>query len=286
MIYPVDWYRLHDSSPSGAIQIDPSEAKDWNEKGYGIFKTVNSFRGARRNENLVGINAWAIDMDGGDKNAQLERIKSGLVPTLVVETKNGYHVYFAAKDATAKNFKSIMVDRLVPFYKADPRAKDLARILRAPGFLHQKNPAAPFLVKKVWEAKISYFEKDLLAFFPDANEEARTLGSKSMEKCVPGSSSEFWDVVYNMDCMEALQRVSGHECVGFETYEFRSTSRGAFNIFVNGKSSSCWVDAEGRIGSTDNGGPTIAMWINWFHKDWSKTVGYMKEIFKELPWQK
>jgi hypothetical protein len=77
----VQTYRLHDVDPSaygGAVRINRRDAQMWNEKGFGIFHTVQEFRGKRRLENLAHINAWAVDIDKGSKGEMLDRIKLGL----------------------------------------------------------------------------------------------------------------------------------------------------------------------------------------------------------------
>src|SRR3954454_14282930 len=128
-------WALHDSDPKNhpMVRIHPDQAAEYNARGYGIFQTVNEFQGPRRIQNLTRINAWAVDMDDGTKAEQLARIKRGLVPTMVIETKRGYQVYWAAKGAKPEHWNAIVAARLVPYYGADTRARDLARILRMPG---------------------------------------------------------------------------------------------------------------------------------------------------------
>lgn len=280
----VQTYAIHDSNPAkggGAKRINIQEAHDWNKRGYGIFWTVNAFKGSRRIESLTGINAWAIDLDKGTKAEMLSKIEKGLVPTLVVETKSGFHVYWKAKNGTKENWKAIVQNRLVPFYGADRRAKDLARLLRRPGFLHLKDPVNPFLIQKVWQHPVEYSEEEMLGRYPDVI--TPKLQRKIHRMTVKGNPMQggFWERVWNLDCEYALTRLSGTEHVGFETYEFKPNASGTKNIYINGKSSSCWVDHNRRIGSADGGGPTIAQWLNWFHKDYKKTVQIIKEVFPE-----
>jgi predicted metallopeptidase len=280
----VQTYALHDADPSGhggAIRINRASAAEWNAKGFGIFHTVQEFRGKRRLENLVHINAWAVDMDKGTKPEMLERIKRGLTPTMVVETKNGFHVYWKAKDATRETWPHIVQNRLVPYYEADKKAKDLARILRTPGYYHQKDPSDPFLVKRFHYQHVEYSAAELLHFYRDtetAKKQKRLHAKTRKEHPLEGS---FWDRVWGLDCEYALSRLSGTAHVGFETYDFKQNASGTKNIYVNGKSTSSWIDTEGRIGSMDDGGPTIAQWLNWFHKDYRRVVEIIKEVFPE-----
>lgn len=277
-------FKMHETNPKGMFPIEYSEAKKENESGHGIFWSVNSFNGARRIENLVRINAWAVDIDSGTKEEMLVKIKTGLTPTKVVETKRGFHCYFKAMDAQAKHWNSIVLDRLVPFYGADKNARDLARVLRVPGFYHMKDPANPFLIRSVFESRAQYTETDMAYFYPDKQKEKRDAFKKEMKEF--DKSGNIWEEIWRMDCMDALTRLSGHEAIGCETISFKRNSKGTHQILVNGKSTSCWIDEEMRIGSYQNGGPTVLQFVDWYHKNKTKSVGYLKSAFPELSWNK
>jgi hypothetical protein len=281
----VQTYVLHDSDEilkkHGAKRINRRDASEWNAKGYGVFHTVNHFWLNRKKDSLVEINAWCVDIDEGTKPDMIKSIQRGLRPTMLVETKRGFQAYWKSKNGTVKNWNAIQVDRLVPFYGADPNARDLARILRVPGYYHMKDPANPFMVRKIWDVPVEYTESEMLSFYVDlkAAEKARKE-HRRVARANPVAGS-FWDKVWNLDCEYALDRLSGSQYVGSETYSFRPMASGTRNIYVNGKGSSCWIDKEGRIGSLDNGGPTIAQWLNWFHKDYKKVVQIIQEVFPE-----
>lgn len=285
----VQTYVLHDTDPSGhggAKRINLADAESWNQKGYGIFWTINEFYGPRRVENLVYLNAWAVDMDKGSKPEMLQRIeRSPLVPTMVVETKSGYHVYWKAEDATRENWKAIVDNRLIPFFQSDKKAKDMCRILRRPGFYHLKNPSEPFLIKKVSYQHVQYSEQLMLKSYPDL--ETKKIQNKihRQTKKLNPIKGDFWERVWNLDCEYALSKLSGCIHVAEEVYEFKQNSSGTKNIHVNGKSTSCWIDQDGRIGSFEQGGPTIAQWLNWFHKDYVKVIQIIKEVFPECQTQ-
>lgn len=222
----------------------------------------------------------------------LAKIKSGLVPSLVTETKKGYHVYFLARDATVTGYRSILLDRLVPFYNADPKATDLARIARAPGFYHCKDPANKFLVQFIHKHEVRFTEQELCWFYKPSRdalmrESARKefqaqLAKANESKIGESKDMDLWDKIWVLNCEYALLKLSGHQAVGCETYSFRRVSSGNLNILVNNKSTSCWIDKEGRIGSLDRGGPTIYNWVNWYQRSPWKTIQYLREVFPEL----
>lgn len=281
------WYRMHDAEPNGMIDLDPEEAAMWNGQGFGIFATVQRFDGARRKENLAHIRAWAIDMDGGDKPAQLARLELGCKgkppPSSIVETKNGHHVYWYTRGvAHAEHYRAIL-DRLVALFGADKNALDLARVLRVPGYLHLKNPAEPFLVRHLAgfpRRSVAYDEGQMLACFPAVENEAREQHRASRPAA---ETDDLWEAIYALDCLEGLERLSGMGVVGGEHYTFRRVSSGNSNIVVDGKSSSCWVDTAGRIGSKTKGGPTLYQWLRWYGNTPSECVRALREIFPHLP---
>lgn len=273
-------YRMLDENPSGMFRTHPNEAKEWNEKGFGIFLTVNDFSGERRITNLKRVNAWAVDLDTGTKDEMAAKIRSGLTPSLVVETKRGFHCWWVAKDAEAKYWNAIVLDRLVPFYGADKNARDLCRVLRAPGFLHLKDPKDPFLVQEVFRYEVSYSQEQVRRFYPDRFKEDRDETIKRA-KSEAGMTDDFWENVWRLDCMEALQRLSGSDHVGGETYTFRRNTNGNYNIFVNGKGTSCFIDHNFRIGSLSKGGPSIYQWLCWYGIKPGDVASIIKNTFPE-----
>lgn len=302
----MSWYRMSDRSDPGtskaAIPVARDEARSWNtpDKGFGIFATVNSFNGARRKENIVKVNAWAIDIDDGSKTEQHDRLlKSPLVPSLIVETKRGFQAYWVAKDGKPEHWNAIVLERLVPWFGSDKNARDLCRILRVPGFLHLKDPAEPFRVTERWRQAVAYSERQMASEFPwvpdrkaheaslqEAKRAAETSAREHARRAAIAAgmapTETLWEAIWNLDCEDGLNRLSGHWAVGGERYEFRRTARGNLNLFVNGAASSCFLDEQKRIGSMDGGGPTLVQWIRWFKHPWKTVLEVMFEIYPHL----
>jgi len=271
----VHYYRMLDDEKAKCPMILTPE-KDlemWNERNYGIFWAINEFKkGKRVAENLIKINAWAVDIDEGSKEQQLKRISQApLLPSMLIETKNGYHVYWFSRDGSEENYKNIVERRLVYFFNSDIRAKDICRVLRVPNFYHCKDIDNKFLIKLVYKNKLSYYEREMMSFFKPKPIEIK------IQKEQRFIGDDFWSKVSSMDCEVALQKLSGTEAVGMEKTEIKKKQ-----IFVNGKSTSNWIDENGYIGSYDKGGPTIANWIWWYHRDWKVVARLLKEHFPEL----
>jgi hypothetical protein len=292
------FYRMHDAEPCGMISATPDSLEHWNRRGFGIFATVQKFQGPRRIENLVAIQAWAVDLDGGDKAAQRRRLLSSpLIPSSVVETKNGYHAYWYAIDARADRYRAI-VGRLVEYFGGDPNARDLARVLRVPGFLHQKDPADPFLVGHAWgpHREIRYHERQLAQLFPPSHEELEAWAKQETPAddvapsrvVFPADKENFWERAFDIDCMEGLRRLSGSSWVNGERFDFKPQRNGNTNLTVNGKGIAAFIDSTGRIGSGargatgEPGGPSLYRWLRWYGHSKQQCAEILKQAFPEL----
>lgn len=104
-----------------------------NRRGAGVYVTVNETDGkGRKKENIVRARALFQEADRGDEP------ELPLKPQLVVESSPGkYHRYILANNAPLEEFEPVQ-QRLVDDYGSDPNAKDRSRVLRLPGFYHQK----------------------------------------------------------------------------------------------------------------------------------------------------
>lgn len=249
-------YRMYDKHPCGMFEIKQSEAKYWNNKGFGIFWAVNQFNGARKKENIVKVRALICDLDEGTNQEQLKTIaKSPLIPSLLIKTKRGYHLYWFVKDyALECHFEQ--QNAIINFLGGDKGAKDLCRVLRVPGYYHHKQE--PFLVHEVARTNKIYSTKDFDVF-------------PKVEK------KQFVSTTTNGNHKEILQKLSGTHYVKGEVFEFSSFSN-KDQIYINGKLSPCWLDSRGIIGSNTGHGGSIYNFLAYY--GWSKEE--IKNILRNL----
>jgi len=101
----------------------------------GIFWMVNQGDGrGRRAENVIGIRALFVDLDGAPLPGTW-----ALQPHVVVESSpRRYHAYWAVADCPLDRFAPLQ-RALAAKFSGDPAVCDLPRVMRLPGFLHQKN---------------------------------------------------------------------------------------------------------------------------------------------------
>ena len=292
----VQTYALFDSASvdgsekKGMFRIAREHGSEWNKKGYGIFQTVNSFYVHRRKTNVARINAWFIEVDSEDKKVTLQKITSGpLVPTMVVESKRGYHVYWACLDSSfelaIKTWDRIVKRGLVAHYSGDKKASDICRVLRVPNFYHMKDPNDPYLVKKLWDKRVGYTCKEMILAYPDSEHSKQIKKEfKKINKLVTQGNS-FLERVYALPCDLALERLSGDQSVRGELYSFKNNADGTKQIVVDGKNTSCWIDLDNKIGSYENAGPSIVQWLYWYLNDYAKVLETIERIFPECKTQ-
>lgn len=110
-----------------------------NEAGMGVFFMVNDgdLQG-RRAENVTAIAAYFVDLDGASLPDAWP-----LPPTAVIESSPGrYHAYWRVLDAPLATFPHVQ-KHLAVLFGGDEKVHDLPRVMRLPGYLHQKGE--PFL---------------------------------------------------------------------------------------------------------------------------------------------
>lgn len=116
-----------------------------NLAGAGIFVMVNAGdQLSRRAANVKRIRAHFVDLDetGIDPLFEAEEVP----PHIVVESsRNKWHLYWLAEDgASLEDFPAIQ-KALANRFGGDISVSDLPRVMRLPGFFHQKKDQDPFM---------------------------------------------------------------------------------------------------------------------------------------------
>lgn len=122
----------------------PALAKLQQEQA-GVFFMMNEGDGkGRSGANVLRVRAHVLDLDG----APLEpAVKSELPPHIVVESSpKKWHAYWLIEDCPLGEFKARQ-HALAARFKGDMAICDLPRVMRLPGFWHQKD--TPFQTRLV-----------------------------------------------------------------------------------------------------------------------------------------
>ena len=124
-----------------------------NQNRVGIFVMVNAGDGkvldgaktCRTRANVVRVRALFVDLDG----APIEPVQQHLThPGIIVESSpERWHAYWLTDDCQLGDFKGAQ-QALIMKFDSDKSINDLPRVLRLPGFFHQK--ADPFQTRVVY----------------------------------------------------------------------------------------------------------------------------------------
>lgn len=136
----------------GSLDQHAKDLASLNLQGAGIFVMVSAGDGrihagnktCRTAKNVIRVRAVFVDLDG----APLEPvIQSKVAPDIVVESSPGrWHAYWLLDECPLDEFKPTQL-ALAHAFGGDPKVSDLCRVMRLPGFWHQKHQ--PFMSRTV-----------------------------------------------------------------------------------------------------------------------------------------
>lgn len=118
-----------------------------NAAGAGVFVTINQTNLlGRKATDVTRVRALFVDADGvGPDCLRLFPLQ----PSFVVVTSPGkFHAYWLVDDVNLGQFKDLQRG-LAHLMGTDSAVCDLPRLVRVAGFIHRKNPDAPFLSRLV-----------------------------------------------------------------------------------------------------------------------------------------
>jgi putative DNA primase/helicase len=134
----------------GTLEQRWGELVDLNERGAGVFITVNATEGKRRTtESTTLVRAVFCDLDG----SPLEPAAQWRQPNFVIESSPGrYHPYWLVSDMPLQDFAGYQ-KWLAKRFNGDPKVHDLPRVLRLAGFIHRKDKPFRSRIISTGEAK-------------------------------------------------------------------------------------------------------------------------------------
>lgn len=283
-IFDGPFFVYHDTDKENRTSehnLTREEADSFNHAGFAVAVYVNDLAGGRSNKDCVRIRAWFTDIDYKDKpKPELDEVLdlSPLLPSVVVETKNGYHLYFAAVGCPVGEHYKEQQKAICDWFKGDPKCANMARGLRAPGFYHMKGE--PFMVEVVWQLDVSYTPDQIDFSFPKAvdedMEDAVFVDFHQRHKKPAGNN--IFDQIYAADASQILAALSGTAAVEFKQYKFHPQSNGHKNIIVDGKDSGCFINAAGKvIGDPEYSGGAVE-WLRYYGHTRSEAAKIIAEV--------
>lgn len=272
-----EWYEKDKSlvSTSKAKEVNRDHIRKLNDKGAGVFFSVNAMKWDKRLKKDVEIyNTWIVECDDDKKIDQQKLIKDAPIkPSIIIESQKSYHIYYLAQDATAENRERI--NRwLCDYYYWDVKiCSDSARVFRLPDFNHLKDRNDPFPVKCIMMKDVKYTEEEMLKAFPYEKIEKKEV-SKSKPKLKTWNIRE---VMWSQSSRYMLDRISWSHLVRWETIDYKSNSNWTDQIYVDNKSTSSWIDRNDMIWSSDNWWPTRIQRAEWY---WNSKSDILKRFLE------
>ncbi len=136
----------------GTLEQHAERLEFLQRRGAGVFFMVNAGDGlvhegnntCRTTSNVVQVRALFADLDG----SPLQPVLDAHYPDIVVESSPGrWHAYWLTNDCPLADFK-LRQQQIAAKFNADPKVCDLPRVMRLPGFWHQK--AEPFMTHMIF----------------------------------------------------------------------------------------------------------------------------------------
>jgi len=134
-----------------------------NKAGAGVYLTVNETDGkGRKIENITQVRACFADLDGAPLHPVWD-----YHPSMVVESSPGkYHAYWLTDEKFPLEGFTQVQEAIALTFQSDSTVKDLSRVLRVPGFYHNKG--TPFLTRVIHFSGGIYDFGTLVEMFPPA----------------------------------------------------------------------------------------------------------------------
>lgn len=157
----------------GTLDQHYEELAQFSAQGAGIFVCVNEtdLRG-RKNSNIQRIRACFVDLDGAPLKPVIDH---PCEPGMVIESSPGrWHVYYPCQDMPLDQFTP-MQRAIAATFDGDKACCDLPRVMRLPGFPHQKVRngvrSEPFMSRiESAYSDLRYSHEQLLEAFPASDQ--------------------------------------------------------------------------------------------------------------------
>ena len=168
----------------GTLEQHFEHLVQYSEKGAGVFVTVNktNLKG-RKKSDILKVRACVADLDG----APVEPVLNYFIePSILVESSPGrWHAYYSSLDLPLDAFTP-MQRALAAKFDGDHACCDLPRVMRLPGFLHQKVKNGirnePFMTRiEQYHVGLTYTYDQLKEAFPvkQIPAAANTIGNRT-----------------------------------------------------------------------------------------------------------
>src|SRR6266851_907986 len=144
----------------GTLTEHWSELVRLNAAGAAVAIMVNEGDGqGRKDANVRALRALVADDDGGTLTPTALEVGP---PSIIVQSRRGIQPWWRLRPGEPLERFKPAVQALAKALQTDPAAAKLPQVMRLPGFLHMKNPAAPFMACVVQASDVTYSSDEVL----------------------------------------------------------------------------------------------------------------------------
>ena len=291
-----------------------------NKQGHNIFFTPNGVKqteGKNRLENFNNINAWWIDIDieetksGDDEETMILRnhkkgevlsrmweIGLDKVPSLTIETRNGYQLYwFADPSATQENW-TVIGKSIYEIYKkvgADKSTVKIVQLMRMPFFYYfKRGEQGKIQIVRPFSSFKRYSEIEMMNSFPTTLQPPKSneIELPSLDAVfkptyrrdlIDREVDDIFSKIITLPIDEVLLTLSKTWLVNGDDIHIERIHTDKSNLIVNGKVSPNFiVRSKNHIYSnnSDTKGPTIIQYLLWYKWTKYEIAKGLKEFFR------
>lgn len=167
-----EWDRMIlELTRQNAASVEKARNFPYQHGGFCPYLVVNN--GGHKQAEIVNCPALFIEFDSPITKEEAElKLASFPVPySILIESRNGYHVYWILEKPTTPKLWRQIQHRLIEYFESDAGIEDPSRCMRLPGFDHLKEGCEPFLVNmKECHSDRRYSLEEFDAVLPDVPE--------------------------------------------------------------------------------------------------------------------
>lgn len=290
--------------------------QDLNISRHNIYFTPNGAKtaeGKNRLDNLAKINAWWIDIDIDEskhaddeetlklrerKKAEIRGYVFGVAdcpvwPSLMVETRNGFQLYWFAAGETNKDTWMTIGLSIYEHFRAvgsDKSTVKVMQLMRVPNFCYIKNgEVGKIEIFPLLSTLRRHSQDEMLQSFPPVIQKQEELDLKidpkiykPIYKQEDEDKHDIFLKVVQMPLDEVLAKLSGHWLVNGEKLTLQKLDTVKSNILVDGKVSPNFIIRTSNHIFSNNAevkGPTIVQYLSWYQNRKSIIAKGLKELF-------
>lgn len=289
--------------------------QELNRSGYNVFFTPNgalTSEGRNSLSNINTINSWYIDIDieetkrcDDEETAILRKNKkdvivgeilmSDLMPSLTIETRNGFQLYWLADStATKERWGSIALSIFEKFKSlgADKSTCKIMQLMRVPNFyFFKKNEKGKIIIWESLSTFEKYSETTMIQYFHPITTTVTISTApplidivsvtKKYKKVIMDDQDDIFIKITKIPLDILLMKLSGHWLVDGDYITFQKKDVDKTNLIVNGHVSPNFIIRSKNQIFSNNAtikGPTIIQYIQWYKHSNARIAQGLKEL--------